>query len=298
MLPPALARALSPRSWPFRLALAVLGPRLPVIVIARVFRLPGGDLQRLIEDRLLSALATFVTLVAITRLLERRTLRETGLFALPAIGRRLAAGLALGVFPVLGHGALLAAVGLYAFSWPGDGTLVEAIGIATVILVAAVDEEIRYRGLVFRILDEGAGSWAAMAACGALFGLMHAGNAGATPLGVVVVAAGGVMLAACYLLHRSLWIPIAFHFAWNTSMGAVLGLPISGVRIPALLRADAAGPDLWTGGRFGPEASLPVAVFVAVAATLIVWRVAAGGKLTRAPWGRAGAPPPADPSRR
>ncbi len=77
-------------------------------------------------------------------------------------------------------------------------------------------------------------------------------------------------------------------------MGAILGLPVSGVRIPALLRADATGPELWTGGRFGPEARLPIAAFVVAAAALVAWRAAAEGKLTRAPWGRAGASPRAE----
>ncbi len=113
---PALARALSPRSWPLRLVIAVLAPRLPVIALERAFSLPGGDLQGSIEDRLLSAAASFVALVAIARLLERRTLHETGLFALASFGRRLASGLAIGAFPVLGHAALLSAAGL-----PGDG---------------------------------------------------------------------------------------------------------------------------------------------------------------------------------
>jgi membrane protease YdiL (CAAX protease family) len=284
MPPSALARALSPRSWPFRLVVAVLAPRLPVIAITRAFSLPGGELQRAVEDRLLSGVASFLALLAIVRLLERRTLRDTGLFALPGLGRRLAAGLALGALPMLGHAALLAAAGLYVFSWPGGATLAEAAGLAAVLLVVAVDEEIRFRGLVFRIADEGAGSWAAMAASGLLFGLLHAGNAGATPLGVVVVSAGGVMLAALYLLHRSLWIPIGFHLAWNVTMGVLLGLPVSGARIPSLLRASATGDDLWTGGRFGPEASMPIAAFVVVATSLVVWRAGARGKLTPAPW--------------
>lgn len=262
------------------------------MAVTRAFRLPGGELQRAVEERLLSGVASLAALLAIVWLLERRTLRETGLFALPALGRRLAAGLALGALPVLGHAALLAAAGLYHFSWPGGASLVEAIGLGAVLMVVAVDEEIRFRGLVFRTLDEGAGSWVAMVASGLFFGLLHAGNRGATPLGVAVVAAGGVMLAACYLLHRSLWIPIGFHFAWNATMGLLLGLPISGARIPALLHADAAGPELWTGGSFGPEASLPVAAFVTAAAALIVWRTAAQGKLTRARWRRgAGASP-------
>jgi len=93
-----------------------------------------------------------------------------------------------------------------------------------------------------------------------------------------------VLLAACYLRYRSLWIPIGFHFAWNTTMGAVLGLPISGARIPGLLRAEVSGPEPWTGGRFGPEASVALAAFVLVAASFYVWRVAAEGKMHTPAW--------------
>ncbi|BDG04782.1 CPBP family intramembrane glutamic endopeptidase [Anaeromyxobacter oryzae] len=283
-VPPWLGRALSPRFWPWRLAIAVLAPRLPIIVIDRAVRLPGGEFQRLIETRLLSALVSLLVLVAVVRLLEGRTLAQTGLFSRAAWGRRVAEGLALGASPVLAYGAGLAGAGLAAFSWPGEATLAEAAGLAAVILVAAVDEEIRFRGLAFRILEEGTGSSVALIVSGALFGAAHAGNRGATPLGVVVVAIGGVLLAACYLLHRSLWIPIGFHFAWNTTMGAVLGLPISGIPIPALLRADVTGPGLWTGGRFGPEASLPMAIFVVLASATYVWRAAAAGRFARGTW--------------
>ena len=62
--------------------------------------------------------------------------------------------------------------------------------------------------------------------------------AGATPMSIAAIAVGGVFLAACYLRYRSLWVPIGFHFAWNTMIGVVLGLPISGTEIPALLHAE------------------------------------------------------------
>jgi hypothetical protein len=152
--------------------------------------------------------------------------------------------------------------------------------------VVGLDEEVRFRGLAFRTLDEGVGSAAAIALSAAFFGLTHAGNRGATPLGIAVVTAGGVMLAACYLRYRSLWVPIGFHFAWNTTMGVALGLPVSGAAIPGLLRANAVGPDFWTGGAFGPEASAILPLFVFAAAGFYLWRVIAENKLTPPAWAR------------
>lgn len=156
--------------------------------------------------------------------------------------------------------------------------------LAVVLLIVGFEEEVRYRALAFRTLDQGVGSRLAMAISAAFFGLSHAANSGATPLGITAIAVGGVFLAACYLRYGTLWVPIAFHFAWNTTIGVLLGLPISGTEVPALLHADITGPELWTGGRFGPEASTALQPFIFAAAAFYLWRVIVEKKLTPAPW--------------
>lgn len=95
---------------------------------------------------------------------------------------------------------------------------------------------------------------------------------------------GGIFHAACYARTRTLWVPVGFHFAWNTTMGVVFGLPVSGAQIPGLLRAEASGSPLWTGGAFGPEASVSAAAFVVCAAAFYVWRDAAEGRLVTPAW--------------
>lgn len=293
----ALGRLLSPGFWVWRLVVAIAAPRLAMLALTRVVALPGDELQRAIEERLLSAVVSFLVLVVVVRLMEGGSLRQTGLFGGPRRLRLFSLGLGLGAGPVAAQAAAMTAAGLYVFSWPGQAGLAEAVALAAVLMVVGVDEEIRYRALAFRTLDQGVGSWIAMALSAAFFGLSHAGNRGATPLGVVAVTAGGVFLAACYLSTRSLWVPIGFHFAWNTTMGVVLGLPVSGARLPSLLRAQASGPEIWTGGRFGPEASALTTAFISAAAAFFVWRVAAEGRI-HVPqwlerWRRAAAKPPA-----
>jgi membrane protease YdiL (CAAX protease family) len=283
--PSAMANALlSLRSWPWRVGVAVGLPWLFGFLLDRLVRLPGGRIERAIEWRILVTAFDLVVLLALLRWMEGCTLRETGLFGRAGFLRRVSEGVALGAGPVALHGAAFAAAGMYVFSLPGTATVVEAVALAAVLLLVGFEEELRYRALAFRTLDQGVGSGLAMVISGVFFGVSHATNPGATPLGVVAIAVGGVFLAACYLRYRNLWVPIGFHFAWNTTLGVVLGLPISGVQIPGLLHAGIAGPDFWTGGRFGPEASPALQPFFFLAATFYVWRVVVEGKLTPPLW--------------
>jgi hypothetical protein len=55
--------------------------------------------------------------------------------------------------------------------------------------------------------------------------------------------------------------PIGIHWTWNYFEGYVLGTPVSGAAQPGLLLASIHGPDLWTGGAFGPEFHVPPGIW-------------------------------------
>ena len=60
--------------------------------------------------------------------------------------------------------------------------------------------------------------------------------------------------------------PIGMHFIWNFLQGFFLGLPVSGLIIPAsIFTAHVRGPIRLTGGDYGPEGGL-----LAMGAILIV----------------------------
>jgi uncharacterized protein len=156
-------------------------------------------------------------------------------------------------------------------------------GVGEVLLIAIVagfGEEILFRGVVFRILEESLGSLPALILSAALFGLMHAGNPAATTFSSVAIAleAGG-MLAAAYIWSRSLWLPIGIHLAWNFTQGGIFSQPISGNAATGLLDfpLSAQASPLVTGGAFGPEASIvSLAVCVSLGVVFLALAIRAG----------------------
>lgn len=145
-------------------------------------------------------------------------------------------------------------------------------------LLAGVAEEIIFRGAIYRLLEDGFGSLIAIALSGALFGLLHAFNPGATLASTTAIATeAGILLAAAYLVTRSLWLAIGLHVGWNFTEGGIFGAAVSGGKSHGLITTVFAGPDWLTGGKFGPEASLTaVALCVVVAAVLLAVAIRRG----------------------
>ncbi|MEU6232177.1 type II CAAX endopeptidase family protein [Kitasatospora sp. NPDC047058] len=148
----------------------------------------------------------------------------------------------------------------------GFGSPTGAIGLVGFMAGAAVTEELMFRGLLFRLVERGLGTYLALALSGTAFGAAHLLNKDATLLGAVAIAieAGG-MLAAAYAATRSLWLPIGLHFGWNFAESGIFGTEVSGNGdTHGLLDASTAGAKLITGGEFGPEASVYATLFGAL----------------------------------
>jgi membrane protease YdiL (CAAX protease family) len=129
----------------------------------------------------------------------------------------------------------------------------------------AVAEEIVFRGVLFRITEEGLGTWPALVISALLFGGLHAFNKGATAWSSAAIAIeAGLLLGLAYHVTRSLPLVMGFHAAWNFTQGTVFGIPVSGSSDPGWLVATRPGPDWLTGGPFGAEASV-----IAVALSLL-----------------------------
>jgi hypothetical protein len=185
---------------------------------------------------------------------------------------------------LIGVGLFCAVYAIYAVmgvaSFHGVNGFNGVGGVLLVAILAGVGEEVLFRGVVFRVLEESAGTLAALILSAGLFGLMHAGNHGATTFSTVAVAleAGG-MLAAAYIWSRSLWLPIGIHLAWNFTQGGIFSQAISGGAATGLLNfpLSATADPLITGGAFGPEASIvSLGVCVSLGVAFLVLAVRAG----------------------
>jgi membrane protease YdiL (CAAX protease family) len=260
--------------------------RLALIVLPLVAVLAGVEAAargRHIESSILaSALAVlvlFILIVAVERFTTGRLPAEIGFDPRRAVDDT-ARGLALGA-------ALFSAV-ILVLALTGHYRIVAVHGtsrLAVLALFFALDaafEELLFRGVLFRLIEEWAGTWIALAVSAVLFGAAHALNPGATWASSVAIALeAGVLLGAAFVVTRNLWFPIALHFAWNFCEGPIFGTQVSGgVLTTSLFTSHVSGPVWLTGGKFGPEAGVP-AILIGLVASVALLVHAARNSLLR-----------------
>lgn len=131
------------------------------------------------------------------------------------------------------------------------------------------NEELLSRGYHLQTIASGLNLFWGVIISSAAFGFLHLRNPNATWVSTAGIFFAGVYLAYGYLRTRQLWLSIGLHIGWNFFEGVVFGFPVSGLDIYALTRIKVQGPELWTGGAFGPEAGLIVLPSLLLGAGLI-----------------------------
>jgi membrane protease YdiL (CAAX protease family) len=226
------------------------------------------------------------------RFLDRRPFAEYGFHLGGGWWLDLGFGLLLGAFLISGifvAEGVLGWIQVAPAAADGPGLVwgpVLVFGGLLVQLAVAVNEEFTFRGFQLRNLAEGLlgrritprrAVVLAFLLSSTLFGAAHATNPNATLVSTLGVLLGGLALGLPYLLTGELAVSIGLHVGWNLFQGTVYGFPVSGI-VPArrLLELHQGGPDLWTGGAFGPEAGLLLVVWMPVGCGLTVlwvwWR--------------------------
>ena len=251
--------------WRFLLSAAamVVGIVAVQILLGFGFRLAGFKPSFLQAN----SLAAFVSLPALlgvvalfTRVFEKQRVGSAGMALCGRWKSELAIGLAIGTAMMLAVAGAEWALDAAKFSWSGIPWVQLALwgcGGFAVMAFAATNEEIIFRGYPFQRLVESIGAPGAILILSVLFGAIHLGNPNSTWVGAVNTALVGIPFSIAYLRTRMLWLPIGMHFAWNFVQAFVLGLPVSGMTLPvSVLRAEATGPEVVTGGAYGPEAGL------------------------------------------
>ena len=228
------------------------------------------------------AATALVTLLA-GRYLDRRLLADLGLRGGARPWLDPLAGAALGVVLVCGAYAVGAALGVYEASVDPSGPPAYPLSawlalVVVSMVVVGVYEELLLRGYVMTNLAEGltavlgrrASIAAALIVSSLGFGLLHGANPAASPRSLATVTLAGLLLGLAYVYTGSLSFPIGLHVTWNLS-GVLLGLPVSGLKIPVrLVRTDVAGDPAIHGAGFGIEGGLLGLGATAVGCLLVV----------------------------
>jgi membrane protease YdiL (CAAX protease family) len=191
---------------------------------------PGGLMPRLLRGIGLGALMAMLA-IALAFVIDRATVRFTGDWS---VWPRVAAPLALG------------------------------------LVLAALGEELMFRGYPLRRLADAIGALPAMLILAVLFGIAHARNPSATVFSTVNVALAATWLSFAFFSTGGMALAWGLHFGWNAGLAILFDAPVSGwgFQVPAVEYTP--GRHAWVdGGAFGPEGGI-VTTIVLVAGTLAV----------------------------
>lgn len=217
--------------------------------------------------------------------IERREVTE---LSLPGMPRQWGIGALLGLGLYSGCAGILMILGIYQVE--GFNPLSFMVPAIAMSVKSGIFEELVFRGVLFRSVEDLAGSWIAVVVSSLVFGFLHLLNPGATIAGAAYISIeAGVLLGAAYLLTRRLWMGIGFHMVWNYVQSAVYsGVVSGGVDEPGLLWAKIEGPHLLTGGSFGMELSLGALVLCTTAGGILLVKATRRGHIQPPPWQRKG----------
>ncbi len=147
---------------------------------------------------------------------------------------------------------------------------VDFLRMLALFLLVACREEVLFRGILFRFIEQRWNYAIALTISSLIFGIAHLFNDGATIWGsLAIVVEAGLLLGVAYQKSGNLWLPIGIHWAWNVMEGPVLGFAVSGTNSSSIIHPVISGSELITGGVFGAEASI-IALFWGVILTLLI----------------------------
>ena len=245
--------------------LAIVG----VYVFATVFWFSGYLATAAISTFAAAGVANAVTM----RVFERRSMADLGLAWTRGSARNLGLGLAGGAASallVLGL-PLLAGLAELVPDRENPGGVPSLIYVSAILMFGAVGEELLLRGYGFQVLVANLGRFATILPVSVVFGLLHLGNPNASNLGFLNTVGFGIAFGYAFTRSGDLWLPIGLHFGWNWVL-PLFGVPLSGLTMGVTgftMRFHVS--ELWSGGGYGPEASL-LTCFVLVALFLFIWK--------------------------
>ena len=153
----------------------------------------------------------------------------------------------------------------HSWGWFKSGLL----GSAFIFILVGWYEELYFRGYLLQNLSDGLNLAWGVSISAAIFAIAHAANPNLSWEALAGLFASGLFLAYGYLRTRQLWLPIGLHIGWNFFEGTVFGFPVSGLGYFRLIEQTSLGPEIATGGAFGPEAGLVILPVILLGVVLI-----------------------------
>ena len=249
-----------------------------VIVDATGLHIPYANFVADLIYRVLLLAAALAAGYLCIRFLEGLPWRSLGLTFHSRWFRDFFVGSVIGLLSLALAVGIAAAAGGLRFTISGSdliwGVVKSVGGSAVLFVVAALAEEAMFRGYALQTLSRAKLAWLGILLTSVPFAMVHLWNPNVVR-GVTFIntALAGLWLAIAYLRTRSLWLPLGVHWSWNWALGALFGLPVSGLTLVShpLLQGKDLGPAWITGGSYGIEGGAAGTIGIIVS-SLFLWR--------------------------
>lgn len=153
--------------------------------------------------------------------------------------------------------------------------------------IGAFIQELLFRVILFRNIEELLGSWLALVAVALVFGLAHLFNENATWWTLLPLILSDVLLTGAYILTRRIWLVWGIHMSWNYFQDGIFGMPNSGITsLKSWIVSAVDGPHWLTGGSFGIEASIFAVLASLLVGVLFLRKAVNENQIVRPIWSR------------
>lgn len=150
----------------------------------------------------------------------------------------------------------------------------------TVLIFAAIVEDLFHRGLIVREIENWLGTHIAIIIA-MLVELQHISNTNFKLFDLLLYLIWGFTMAMMFIYTKRIWLPYFFHLGWNFSQ-PFYGSNLTGLNdMGSIIQSKFTGPELLTGGAFGIEGSIITLSFLFFIGIVLYYLSKKEGKIVK-----------------
>lgn len=155
-----------------------------------------------------------------------------------------------------------------------------SIKFFTVLLFAALVEDLFHRGLIVRVCENWLGTTPTIVIA-MLVELQHVYNPHSNLFSIFLYLIWGFTMGMMFIYTKRIWLPFFFHLGWNFSQ-PFYGSNLTGLNdMGSIIQSKFNGPELLTGGVVGIEGSIFTASFLLIIGIVFYYLAKRDGKIVK-----------------
>lgn len=155
-----------------------------------------------------------------------------------------------------------------------------SIKFFTVLMFAAIVEDLFHRGLIVRVCENWLGTHITLIIA-MLVELQHIYNPNSNLFSLFLYFIWGFTMAMMFIYTKRIWLPYFFHIGWNFAQ-PFYGSNLTGTSdMGTIIQSKFNGPELLTGGAVGIEGSIFTASFLLLIGIILYYLARREGKIVK-----------------